>query len=64
MESHYKVLGISETANTATIEAAYQRLTKRWHPDQNLDNLDEAKLKFEAIQRSYDFLSDAKQKFE
>lgn len=64
MPSFYEVLGISRSADIATITAAYHRLALRWNPDQNRDNLDGAKLKLKAIQRSYDVLSDANKRAE
>ncbi|XP_071444487.1 dnaJ homolog subfamily C member 21-like [Hetaerina americana] len=55
----YEVLGVPFDADLRTIRAAYKKWALRWHPDKNLDNLDEAKEEFQNLQQAFDVLSDA-----
>lgn len=58
MASYYEVLGIPETADAATIRAAYKRLAMKYHPDRNPGNAD-AEEKFKAVNEAYHVLSDS-----
>lgn len=58
MKCHYEVLTVARDADETTIKTAYRKAALRWHPDKNLDNLDEAKDHFQLIQQAYDVLSD------
>lgn len=56
-EDYYKTLGISKTADDATIKKAYRRLAKQYHPDTNAGNT-RAEQKFKEITEAYSILSD------
>jgi len=36
----------------------YRNLARRWHPDRNPDNIEEAEKKFKEISHAYEILSD------
>jgi curved DNA-binding protein CbpA len=48
----------SKFAGASKVDArkAYRELAKKWHPDKHPHNQEEAKLKFQAIQKAYDSL--------
>jgi DnaJ family protein C protein 3 len=54
----YKVLGISKTSSIAEIKRAYKKLALQWHPDKNVDNLEEAEAKFREVAEAYEVLGD------
>ena len=54
----YKILELSENANQDDIKKAYQNLAKKYHPDKNKDNKEEATEKFKEILNAYYILSD------
>lgn len=62
MKCHYEVLNINRDAEDGVIKTAYRKLALRWHPDKNLDNLDDAKAKFQIIQQAYEVLSDPQER--
>lgn len=55
-DSHYAVLGVSETASPEEIKKVYRALAKIYHPDSGTTK-DEAK--FKEVQEAYDVLSDS-----
>ncbi|XP_030373132.1 dnaJ homolog subfamily C member 21 [Scaptodrosophila lebanonensis] len=62
MRCYYEELGVARDSNEADIKAAYRKLALRWHPDKNLDSLEEAKKRFLLIQQAYEVLSDAQER--
>ncbi|MGN0465535.1 MAG: J domain-containing protein [Lachnospiraceae bacterium] len=52
----YKILGVPETASDEEIKKAYRRLSKKYHPDANINNpnKDEAERKFKEVQSAYE----------
>jgi molecular chaperone DnaJ len=54
---HYAVLGVAPDADTDTIEAAYRRLSRRYHPDLNPGDA-RAQAAFERIRLAYQVLTD------
>lgn len=54
----YKILGISRNSKDPEIKKAYRQLSRKWHPDQNPDNKDEATAKFYDISEAYETLID------
>ena len=65
-KDYYAILGVHPTAEKAVIDAAYKALSKRYHPDMNQDNPDEAKRRMQDINEAYEVLSDTgkKEKYE
>lgn len=63
MMDPYQVLGISRSASDEEIKKAYRNLSRRYHPDANVNNpnKDEAEEKFKQIQQAYDQIMKEKQ---
>lgn len=55
MRNPYEVLGISENATEEEIKKAYRALSRKYHPDANINNpnKDQAEEKFKEIQQAY-----------
>lgn len=58
----YDRLGISPDSNDEQIRKAYNQLSKKWHPDKNQDNIEEAKVKFQEISEAKEILLDNEKK--
>ena len=54
---YYETLGVSRTADGATIKSAYRKLAMQHHPDRN-PGCNESEGKFKAISEAYDCLKD------
>lgn len=52
----YSVLGVSRDASDEEVKKAYRRLSRKYHPDANINNpnKDQAEEKFKEIQQAYD----------
>ena len=61
----YKVLGLSPTASDEEVKKAYRKLSRKYHPDANINNpnKDQAEEKFKEIQAAYQMIMN-KQKTE
>ena len=57
-KDYYEVLGVEKTATADEIKKAYRKLAKKYHPDANSDNKEEAEKKFKEIAEAYEVLSD------
>lgn len=55
-ESYYDLLGVSKTATTEEIKAAWRPLAKKLHPDRNKEP--DAEEKFKRARRAYGVLTD------
>lgn len=52
----YQVLGVSRNADEETVKKAYRKLSRKYHPDANINNphKDLAEAKFKEVQQAYD----------
>ena len=59
----YQVLGISRGASDEEIKKAYRNLSRRYHPDANINNPNKAQAeeKFKQVQQAYDQIMKEKQ---
>lgn len=55
----YALLGVPRSAELPAIRRAFRRLALVHHPDKNPDDYENARAKFEELQRAYDVLCDA-----
>ena len=55
---YYEVLGVEKSASQDEIKKAYRKLAKKYHPDMNKDNKEEAEEKFKEISEAYEVLAD------
>lgn len=58
MANYYSVLGVEENASTEDIKKAFKKLAKKWHPDKNLNNAEEATRRFKEVSEAYKVLVD------
>ena len=59
---YYEVLGVNKNATEDELKKAYRKLAKKYHPDANLDNKEEAEKKFKEVNDAYSILSDKEKK--
>ena len=52
----YETLEVPIGTPKSELKEAFRKLAKKWHPDRHPENLEEAKAKFQAIQKAYDSL--------
>ena len=58
MKDYYKILQVNKDASPEIISKVYKLLAKKYHPDANPDNKEEAEAKFKEISEAYEILSD------
>jgi curved DNA-binding protein CbpA len=58
-EDYYKVLQVDRYATSEEISTSYKSLAKKYHPDLNLSNLDEANKKMRLINEAYAALNNS-----
>ncbi len=63
MRDPYEVLGVSVNASDEEIKKAYRALSRKYHPDANVDNphKEQAEEKFKEIQQAYQRIMDERQ---
>lgn len=63
MTNPYQVLGVSPGASDEEIKKAYRNLSRKYHPDANINNpnKNEAEEKFKEVQQAYDQIMKEKQ---
>ena len=59
---YYEVLGVSRDATDDQLKKAYRKLAKKYHPDANPNNKEEAEKKFKEVNEAYETLSDAQKR--
>jgi molecular chaperone DnaJ len=55
---YYEVLGVAKTATADELKKAYRQMAKKYHPDANPNNKQEAESKFKEVNEAYEVLSD------
>jgi len=58
MVDYYSILGIAKAASKDDIKKAYKKLAKKWHPDKNPTDQEEATRKFKEVSEAYQVLVD------
>ena len=64
MSDPYKVLGVSRDASDEEIKKAYRALSRKYHPDANIDNpnKDQAEKMFKIVQQAYEQIMDERER--
>lgn len=62
MKDLYNILQLNKGANQSDIKRSYRKLALKYHPDRNIENKEEAEIKFKEISEAYEILSDEKKK--
>ncbi len=57
-KDYYDILGVARDASEKEIKHAYRKLARKYHPDFNPENKEEAEEKFKDINEAYEVLSD------
>ena len=56
-KDYYAILGVHPSAEKVVIDAAYKALAKRYHPDKNQNDSENAKRQMQEINEVYEILS-------
>lgn len=58
MRDYYEILGVSRNATEKELKEAYRKLVRKYHPDLNPNNREQAEKIFREINEAYEVLSD------
>ena len=58
LKDYYQVLGLNRSASAEDVKRAFRQLAMRYHPDHNLENTQQAEVKFKEINEAYTVLGD------
>ncbi len=63
MQDPYEILGVSRDADMEDIKKAYRKLSRKYHPDANINNpnKEQAEEKFKQVQQAYQKIVDEKE---
>ena len=56
-KDYYAILGVEKNATDEELKKAYRKMAKKYHPDANPDNREEAEKKFKEVNEAYEVLS-------
>ncbi len=59
---YYEVLGVEKGSSEDDIKKAYRKLARKYHPDLNPDNKEEAEQKLKEVNEAYEVLSDSEKR--
>ncbi|CCH41820.1 putative chaperone [Wickerhamomyces ciferrii] len=59
---YYELLGVETSASDIELKKAYRKKALQYHPDKNLDNVEEAARVFDLIRSAYEVLSDPQER--
>ena len=64
MSDPYSILGVDRNASDEEIKKAYRRLSRKYHPDANINNphKEEAEAKFKEVQQAYQQIMDERER--
>lgn len=62
VKCYYEILNVSQDATDEELKKSYRKLALLWHPDKNLDKVEEAKEQFQLVQQAYEVLSDPQER--
>lgn len=62
MKDYYKILEVNSSASQEIISKVYKILAKKYHPDTNPDNKQEAEERFKELKEAYGVLSDTEKR--
>jgi len=48
-KDYYSILGVDKSADEAALKRSYRNLARRWHPDKNPNQKDEAEERFREV---------------
>ena len=55
---YYQILGVDKNSSSEDIKKAYRKLSLKYHPDKNPDNIEESQKKFQELTEAFEILSD------
>jgi len=64
LKDYYHILGVNTDSSAQEIKKAFRQLATRYHPDHNLENIQEAEVKFKEINEAYEVLGDEQKRWQ